>query len=55
MSNAMIRAEIAAFDALAQRLAAKARALAEARAAARRTEPSRWRRAALLWPLFTKG
>jgi len=55
MSNDLIRAEIAAFDALATRLAAKARALAEARAATRPTEPSRWRRAVLLWPLFTKG
>jgi hypothetical protein len=51
----MIRAEIAAFDALAQRLVARARAMAEARAAARRAGAGRWRRAALLWPLFTKA
>jgi hypothetical protein len=55
MSNDLIRAEIAAFDALAARLAAKARALAEARAATSHAEASRWRRAVLLWPLFTKG
>ncbi|MCC6829681.1 MAG: hypothetical protein IT550_15785 [Novosphingobium sp.] len=55
MSGGMIRAEIAAFDALAQRLVARARAMAEARAAARRAGAGRWRRAALLWPLFTKA
>ena len=42
----------------AARLAAKAAALAEARTEtalrARRADPSRWRRAALLWPLFAK-
>ncbi len=47
------------FDAFAVRLAQKARAVAEARAEsvklARKGSPSRWRRAALLWPLFTKG
>jgi hypothetical protein len=44
------------FSALALRLRTRAIALAEARAAARRTDPARrWRRAALLWPLFTKG
>jgi len=38
------------------RLAAKAVALAEARAELRRrTGLSRWRTARLLWPLFTKG
>ncbi len=40
-------------------LAGKARALAEAHAEhsvlARRSDPTRWRKAALLWPLFTKG
>ena len=49
----------AASAALADRLAAKARALAEARTEnavlARRGDPLRWRKAALLWPLFTKG
>ena len=48
-----------AFDALARRLAAKARLLAEAageaRALARRDDPGRWRNARLVWPLFTKG
>lgn len=43
-----------ALDRLASRLAAKAAALAAARVRARRDE-NRWRRAALLWPLFTKG
>ena len=47
------------FAALAARLAAKAKALAHARleeaALARRGDPARWRKAGLLWPLFTKG
>jgi hypothetical protein len=44
------------FTAVAKRLRARAIALAQARAAARRTDPAqRWRRAALLWPLFPKG
>lgn len=51
----MIRAEIATFDALAQRLAARARALAEARAASRRAGAVRWRHAALVWPLFARA
>lgn len=51
----MIRAEIAALDSLATRLAARARRLAEARAASRKAGAGRWRKAALLWPLFTKG
>lgn len=42
------------FAALAARLTAKARALAEARTA-RRDDPRRWRKARLLWPLFAKG
>jgi hypothetical protein len=42
------------FDALAQRLAAKAEALAKARIARRHTR-QRWRSARLLWPLFTGG
>lgn len=44
---------------LALRLAAKAQALAEAKierdALARRGDPQRWRKAALVWPLFAKG
>jgi hypothetical protein len=48
-----------AFAALSTRLTAKARALAEARAEtnalARRSSALRWRKARLLWPLFTKG
>jgi hypothetical protein len=48
-----------AFAALTARLTAKAQALAEARAEtkalARRSSPQRWRKARLLWPLFTKG
>ena len=56
----MITAEIvASFDALARRLTTKAAALAQARAErsalARRSDPARWRRSGLLWPLFTKG
>jgi hypothetical protein len=52
----MIDARIAAARAFAARLAGKAATLAEARVEtalrARRNDPSRWRRAALLWPLF---
>ena len=47
------------FAGLAARLAAKARTLAEAHAErtalARRSDPTRWRKPGLLWPLFTKG
>ncbi|WP_225207793.1 hypothetical protein [Novosphingobium huizhouense] len=44
------------FAALEQRLVARARALAEARALARtlRRPADRWRDARLLWPLFAK-
>ena len=56
MIGASIRPD---FPGLAARLARQARLLAEARAEsialARRGDPARWRRAALLWPLFTKG
>ena len=49
----------ASFEALLATLAAKAATLAEAKAErdalARRNDPSRWRRAALVWPLFAKG
>lgn len=45
------------FAALAARLTAKAAALAAARsetaALTRRGDPARWRKARLLWPLFT--
>ena len=55
----MISAAIPDFAALAKRLETKARKLAEARAEsmalARRGNPLRWRKAALLWPLITKG
>lgn len=51
----MIRAEIAAIDALSSRLTARARKLAEARVLRRRAGARRWRKAALLWPLFMKG
>ncbi|MBS0475494.1 MAG: hypothetical protein JSR28_10145 [Proteobacteria bacterium] len=38
------------------RLVQQGRQLAEAAAATQRVDPPlRWRRAALLWPLFTKG
>jgi hypothetical protein len=47
------------FAALASRLVAMARTLGEAQAEqsalALRGDPARWRKAALLWPLFTKG
>jgi len=47
------------FAALARLLADRAETLARARAEeallARRDDPHRWRRAQLLWPLFTKG
>lgn len=42
------------FDGLAARLLARAKALAAARALARRGDPLRWRRASLLWPHFGK-
>ncbi len=48
----------AAFAALGARLEKQARILAEARADDARIapgDPRRWRRAALLWPLFAKG
>jgi hypothetical protein len=55
----MIKAELAdkgrAFAArLAGQAARLAAARAEARLRARRDDPSRWRRANLLWPLFTR-
>jgi hypothetical protein len=47
------------FAALTARLTDKARVLAEARAEAvtlaRQGSAARWRKAGLLWPLFTKG
>lgn len=54
----MIRAGLARSQhGLARRLARKARALAQARAEsrllARRADPGRWRKARLLWPLFS--
>jgi hypothetical protein len=54
----MIDARIAAGRTFATRLAARAEALARARAEAalraRRDDPARWRKAHLLWPLFTR-
>lgn len=45
--------------ALAARLADRAAALVlaqrEAAELTRRSDPARWRKASLLWPLFTKG
>lgn len=44
------------FTAVAERLRSRAVTLALAHIAARRTDSAqRWRRAALLWPLFPKG
>jgi hypothetical protein len=44
------------FAAVARALQARALRLARARFAARRTDPARrWRKPALLWPLFAKG
>lgn len=40
--------------ALAERLTARAKAIATARLSARRDDPRRWRRAGWLWPLFAK-
>jgi len=48
----MIAASAPGFAALAERLRAKAAALAEARFAG---SERRWRSAALIWPLFGKG
>jgi hypothetical protein len=55
----MIKASASpSLDGLAARLAAKALALAKARATrralAQRDDPARWRRAGLIWPLFAK-
>jgi hypothetical protein len=55
----VIKAEVAekgrAFAArLAEQAARLAAARAESRLRSRRGDPSRWRRASLLWPLFTK-
>ncbi len=48
-----------AFDRLTARLTRKASALAASTASARhlvlKDDPARWRRADLLWPLFTRG
>jgi hypothetical protein len=47
------------FERLAARLTRKAAAMAVATRSSRRLErkndPTRWRRAELLWPFFTKG
>jgi len=55
----MIRAEIKGLAQLADRLTAQAARLAEAaadnRLRAKRSDPIRWRRPELLWPLFSKG
>ncbi len=55
----MIKAEITGLPRLASRLTARAASLAAAAAEnqARRSrrDPVRWRRAELLWPLFSKG
>ncbi|TCM16961.1 hypothetical protein EDF56_10673 [Novosphingobium sp. PhB165] len=60
MSTPMIAADAdKAFDDLAQRLTARAAALAAAHAETQeftaREDESRWRRADLVWPLFAKG
>ena len=55
--NVMAAESRASFAALAARLTAKAAALAitrtESAARKRRGDPARWRKARLLWPLFT--
>ena len=55
----MITAQAPRLAGLTARLTARAESLAKAHSArtdlARRSDPARWRRAALLWPLFTKG
>jgi hypothetical protein len=45
------RTEAAGFT---EGLVRRALAIAEARLAARRDDPARWRRAGWLWPLFAK-
>lgn len=51
-----MKAHVTGFAALARRLEARAAALGQARLEAERTSrATRWRRAALLWPLFAKG
>ncbi|MFC0203513.1 hypothetical protein [Novosphingobium soli] len=58
MSGRAIQVRVG-FDAFAARLARRAAALARARTAATllaaRGDARRWRRPALLWPLFAKG
>ena len=49
-------ATVSGFDRLAVRLASAANRIALASTQRSAIDPaSRWRRAALLWPLFTKG
>lgn len=49
-------ASVSGFDRLAARLTLAAERIAQANAERSASDPaSRWRRAALLWPLFTKG
>ena len=54
----MIDAQSTGGEALARRLADRAKTLAVAvgtsRLLARRADPARWRKARLLWPLFAK-
>lgn len=55
----MIRASAIANESLARSLTERAEAIAaaagERAALARLDSPARWRRAALIWPLFTRG
>ena len=54
----MITARMPGFAGLIGKMTAGAKALAAVRAtatiASQRSSPARWRKAALLWPLFTK-
>ncbi|HCF24628.1 hypothetical protein [Novosphingobium sp.] len=53
MAAAAAGMSLSAFDALAARLADKARRLGEAAALVRRDSAKAWRDARLVWPLFT--
>ncbi|QZH76367.1 MAG: hypothetical protein JY451_07485 [Erythrobacter sp.] len=58
MSSGMIRARSTIRTGFAARLARRAQVLAQAAAEsalrARRADPARWRKARLLWPLFSR-
>lgn len=53
--NVIVGKPLAAFDRIFAQLTQQAGKLAEAHAPSRNQDPVHWRKAGLLWPLFTKG